>query len=194
MLCSPGNLLLFCLPHGFLWSCPYQGEVLECSPHRILVFNYTVENNSAPLDLPIRLHFPPTTTLRSQEGETLLTLWQAEEPVVLEWQCKPVDAMESSYPDTPVQNGDYHLTKVLLSPISPIFFLDGIPLAPSPEPVTLSFSDGTALTLDSNTLDGGHLCLDPETGQMRHSFLYHFSRPIDIASVETILIGGVPVK
>lgn len=168
--------------------------ILERSPHRVLVFSYTVENNWNPLDLPVRLYFPPTTALYDQDGEKQFTLWEAEDHVVLEWHCKPVDAVETWSPDIPLQNGKYRLTKVLLSPISLIFFLDGIPLAPSPEPVTLSFSDGTTFTLDSNTLDGGHLCLDPETGQMRHSFLYHFSRPIDIASVETILIGGVPVK
>lgn len=169
-------------------------EVLECSPHRVLVFSYTVENNNAPLDLPIRLYFPPTTTLRSQEGETLFTLWQAEEPVVLEWQCTPVNAVESWSPDTPVQNGDYHLTKVLLSPVSLIFFLDGVPAPPDPEPVTLSFADGTTLSLDSGTLDGNHIRLDSETGRMRHQYLYRFSSPIDLASVDAITIGEITVE
>lgn len=169
-------------------------EVLESSPHRVLVFSYTVENNSVPLDLPIRLYFPPTTTLRSQEGETLFTLWQAEDPVVLEWQCKPIDAVESWYPDTPVQNGDYRLTKVLLSPISLIFFLDGVPAPPNSEPVTLTFSDGTPLSLDSGRLERCHIHLDSETDRMRHSYLYHFYNPIDIASVEKIRIGGVELK
>ena len=167
---------------------------MESSPHRVLVFSYTVENNSVPLDLPIRLYFPPTTTLRSQEGETLFTLWQAEDPVVLEWQCKPIDAVESWYPDTPVQNGDYRLTQVLLSPISQIFFLDGVPAPPNSEPVTLTFSDGTPLSLDSGRLERCHIHLDSETDRMRHSYLYHFYNPIDIASVEKIRIGGVELK
>lgn len=169
-------------------------EILERSPHRVLVLSYTVENNRDPLDLPLRLYFPPTAVLYDQKGEKVFTLWEAEDPVILEWHCKPVDAVESWYPDILVQNGNYRLTKVLLSPISLIFFLDGVPLAPSPEPVTLSFSDGTARTLDSGTLDGTHICLDPETGRTRHAFLYRFSSPIDITSVETILIGGVSLS
>lgn len=169
-------------------------EILERSPHRVLVLSYTVENNREPLDLPIRLYFPPTTALYDQKGEKVFTLWAAEDPVVLEWHCKPVDAVESWYPDIPVQNGNYRLTKVLLSPLSLIFFLDGVPLAPSPEPITLSFSNGTSRTLDSGTLNSGHICLDPETDRVRHSYLYHFQTPIDITSVEKIRIGGIELE
>lgn len=160
-------------------------EILELGPHRVLAMSYLVENNMAPMDLSMNLCFLPSLSLQTADGETFVLL---DEPVTLTWPVKPNNVVRTWQPELLLGAGV--LAKVLVSPISLVVLVDGAPLE---EAVTLYFSDGSALTLDQHTKETrqGAVLLDKTTGQMRYQLYETFENPIDVAAIETIVIGAV---
>lgn len=171
-------------------------KLLEVSAHRLLALSYTVENSGRPLDHSMHLCFLPNLSIRYIEEGMVQTkeYLLLDEPVVLEWEGRVSDGVKKWTPDRAKAGKEYTVSEVLLSPISFSACLDGTAITSLPNTATLFFVNGTKHNIVLDHADVGHILLEEETGLVRHRIYYRFSAPIDITTVEKILIGTVEIS
>lgn len=168
-------------------------QIVEQSPHRLLVLHQSIGSGLEAMEGPVKLWFPVNVEVWYNEDNYYKMF--SRKPLVLRWDAPPVQAVRTWMPDAPMQDGELTLSKVLLSPLSAAFYLDGADTSTAPLiPVTLTLRDGTIQEISNQLQEtGGDLgtTLNDGSGQMRRVYYYRFDQPLDLETVEEINIDGL---
>lgn len=169
-------------------GCTGYSRIVEQSPHRLLVLHDLIGSGLETMEGPVKLWFPVDVKVWYDGDKHCKTF--SRKPLVLRWEAPPVQAVRTWTPDAPIQ--DAALSKVLLSPLSVAFTLDGEDTSTAPPiPVTLTFRDGTVWEV-SNREAGGDLgtTLNDGSGRLRRVYYYRFDHPLDLDTVAELRVGG----
>lgn len=171
-------------------------QIVEQSPHRLLVLHYLIGSGLEAMEGPVKLWFPVDVTVWYDGDKHCKTF--SRKPLTLRWEAPPVQAVRTWTPDIPVQDGNLTLSKVLLSPLSAAFYLDGEDTGTALSiPVTLTFRDGSVWEVSKQCREtGGDLgtTLNDGSGRLRRVYYYRFDHPLDLETAEELSVGGLSFR